>query len=303
MNVYLAGSPVTLTVPLKDRGGNALVVSAVSYRVVDQAGEEVLPYTALTSFVSGAQEAVIEVPGAVNVLAAMSWQELAEMTWQDAATRRWLDMASLSAAREARTVEMALTVSGNVVLLTQSYILEPADVLVPGLNSFQTLVEAEITALDVTGLDGWLSASERDKIAALIDARAKILQLRFSLLDDSLRFGQDSLFYTRDGGAMTLGTQWFLPEGGGLESLTLAQFQALPARFRTALYKAQVAEADGLLGGDPVDVRRQEGLIRETIGEVTQVYRDGHPVNMTVSRRALRYLAPFVSLTRRVGRG
>lgn len=303
MNVYLAGSPVTLTVPLKDRSGNTLVASAISYRVVDQTGEEALPYTALTSFASGAPEAVIEIPGAVNVLAAMSWQELAEMTWLDMSTRRWLDMASLNAAREARTVEMALTVSGNVVLLTHSYILEPADVLVPGLNSFQTLVEAEITALDVTGLDGWLSATDRDKIAALIDARAKIMQLRFSLSDDFARFGQDSLFYVRNGGAMTAGTQWFLPEGSGLENLTLAQFKALPARFLTALYKAQVAEADGLLGGDPVDVRRQEGLLRETIGEVTQVYRDGHPVNLTVSRRALRYLAPFVSLARRVGRG
>ena len=43
MEIYLAGTPVTITVPMTDRYGNVIDVASVSYRVVDQTGLEVVP--------------------------------------------------------------------------------------------------------------------------------------------------------------------------------------------------------------------------------------------------------------------
>ena len=45
MDIFLAGSPVSLVVPLQDRNGNTVEASAVEYRVVKQGGEELLART------------------------------------------------------------------------------------------------------------------------------------------------------------------------------------------------------------------------------------------------------------------
>jgi hypothetical protein len=268
MDIFLAGTPVALTVALQDRNGNALEAASVEYRIVNQAGDEVLPRAALTSF-GGGSEAVIEVPAGLNAVAT-------------------IDPATVTAAmidsffvRESRTVELFVTDDvGNTVLLTKTYTLEPAETLIAGLNSFQSFSQAELVAMDIPQLAGWNTSNEKDKIAALIEARLQICQLRFSLLNSNVNFGQDNLAL-----------------------VTPSNFVNLPPRFKLALCRAQVTQADAILGGDPVDVRRKEGLILESIGEVKQMFRGGKPLDLPVSKRALKYLSPFVSFSQRIGRG
>lgn len=264
MDIFLAGTPVALTVALQDRNGNALEAASVEYRIVNQAGDEVLPRAALTSF-GGGSEALIEVPAGLNAVAT-------------------IDPATVTAAmidsffvRESRTVELFVTDDiGNTVLLTKTYTLEPAETLIAGLNSFQSFSQAELVAMDIPQLAGWNTSNEKDKIAALIEARLQICQLRFSLLNS----GQDNLAL-----------------------VTPSDFAKLPACFKLALCRAQVTQADAILGGDPVDVRRKEGLILESIGEVKQMFRGGKPLELPVSKRALKYLSPFASFSQRIGRG
>lgn len=274
MDIFFAGSPVSLVVPLQDRNGGLIEASAVEYRITKQGGEEVLPRTALIGF-AGDAEVTIDIPGALNELAPIEAETLA--------------------LREVRNVELYLTIAGGTAQISKSYILERIDALVSGLNSFQTLPEAEMNALDVPGLNGWAAASERDKLAALVDARLRIVQLRFVSFD----WSQDSLQYAFDG-RTTAGPFAF---EGDLGDLRPADYARLPERFRLALCKAQVVEADALLGGDPVDVRRQEGLMLESIGEVKQMFRPGKPLDLPVSKRALRYLSPYISFAKRIGRG
>lgn len=205
--------------------------------------------------------------------------------------------------RESRTVELFVTdAAGNTVLLTKTYALEPAETLIAGLNSFQSFSQAELVALDIPQLIGWNGANEKDKIAALIEARLQICQLRFSLLNSNVNFGQDNLNYVPEGSYPTPYAGMFM-FNGNLALITPSNFVKMPPRFRLALCRAQVAQADAVLGGDPVDVRRKEGLILESIGEVKQMFRGGKPLDLPVSKRALKYLSPFVSFSQRIGRG
>lgn len=292
MDIYFAGTPVTLSVPLQDDSGNALNIASVDYRVVAQDGSEKVARANLAGFVSGSAEAIISVPASANQIAAIP----SNIPYGQ------IDQFN---TREARTVELFVTDAlGNTMIIARSYALEPSDVLIVGLNSFQTLSQADLMALEIPNTLGWSEASVKDKIAALIEARVRICQLRFTLIGSNVNFGQDNLNYVPEGAWPTpyAGAGMFM-FNGNLALMTPANFVRLPPRFKTALSKAQVAEADAILGGDPVDKRRQEGLILESIGEVKQMFRSGKPLDLPVSKRALRYLSPFVSFSKRIGRG
>lgn len=290
MDIFLAGTPVALTVALQDRNGNALEVASIEYRVVKQDGSVVVARAPLDTF-GGGSEAVVEVSAEINAVATV-------------------DPATITAAqidsffvRESRTVELFCTdAAGNTVLLTSTYALEPAETLFAGLNSFQSFTQAELVAMDMPQLLGWSAANEKDKIAALIEARLQICQLRFNIINSNVNWGQDNLNYVPEGSYPTPYAGMFM-FNGNLALITPSNFVKLPPRFKMALCRAQVAQADTVLGGDPVDVRRKEGLILESIGEVKQMFRGGKPLELPVSKRALKYLSPFVSFSQRIGRG
>lgn len=291
MQVYLAGTPVTLVVPLKDGNGNSLTVDSIEYRVVDQDGLEVVAQVALFTF-SGESEAVIEIPAEVNNIAPVPTDLTASQ----------IDTFNV---RGARTVELFLSVASNTILLNASYVLEPASPLVVGVNTFQTLTQAELSAMSVPNLAGWSSATDRDKMAALVDARSHIAMLSFSLLNSNAGWGQDSLNYVAEGSYPTsyVGGQSLFVLNGNLTQLTPSQYDKLPPRFKAALCLAQVAEADSILGGDPTDALRRDGLLSDAVGETRQTYRAGKPLDMPVCKRALRFLSQFITLSRRIGRG
>jgi len=294
MDIFLAGTPVTLAVALQDRSGNALDAESVEYRVIKQDGAEVAGRVQLEDFIPSNAEATVLVPAGLNEVAPVP----ADFGEAD------LDRYS---TREVRTVELFLTLSGsgNVVTLSRSYALEPVDSLMVGLNSFQTLAQAELTALDIPALSGWALASEQEKIAALVEARVRICRLNFSLLNSNVNWGQDSLNYVPEGvydTAYAGGNRMFL-FGGNLALLTPRQFSGLPVRLRAALNKAQVAEADTILAGNDVDSKRQDGVTLETIGEVKQMYRTSKPLDLPVAKRTLRYLSLFIAFNQRIGRG
>jgi hypothetical protein len=273
MDAFLHGTEVKLVVPLTDAVGNQLSVSAIEYRVVDQLGVELVPKTTVTGFVADATTATITVLVASNTL-------------------------PVGAARALRQVDLYCTVGGNIVLLTAAYAITQPDVLVVGVNSFQSYAAAQFIALDIPNIAGWDGASDAQRTAALIDAREHVCQLSFQRLNQ--RFGQNSLDYlpegTRDVGSNMFGFT------GDLKQLTPAQFTGLPPEFLAALYKAQVAEANVILGGDPVEAKRLDGLLLDSVGESRQMFRPGKPLQLPVSRRALAYLSQFVTFSKRIGR-
>lgn len=290
MDIYLAGSALNITVTLSDRNGNALDAASVDYRIVNQTGAEVLARTSLSDF-GGGSEVSIAIPAPLNTVAIVDPM---------AVTFSQVDSITV---REVRTIELFVVDGlGNTQLIQQSYALEPADTLIVGLNSFQTYAQADLGALDIPNTMGWDGAYEKDRIAALVEARWRIVQLRFALLNSNLNFGQDNLNYVPEGTYPTPYTGMFM-FNGNLAVLSPKQFVLLPARFLAALRKAQVAEADSLLGADPVLAKRGDGVILESIGEVKQMYRSGKPLELPVCKAALRYLSPFVTFSKKMGRG
>jgi hypothetical protein len=273
MNVYLAGTDVSLTIPLQDRSGNPLDVTAVQYRITNHDDTELLPQTTLSAFNSGDIDVTVEIPASINSIAAI---DPASITY---------DQIDAVSVREIRQVKLYLTVSGNTVMISTSYALEPVDVLIAGLNSFQSYPQAELVALELPELTGWSGASEKDKTVALVDARLRISQLRF------INIGQNDMSHLTESVSV-----------GDISLLTPTQFASLSPRFRMALNRAQVVEANAILGGDTVDLRRKEGLMLESIGEVKQMFRPGKPLELPVSKRTLKYLSSFVTFSKSIGR-
>ncbi|MPQ56298.1 hypothetical protein [Duganella sp. FT27W] len=279
MNVFSAGTPVTLAVPLVDYVGNQVDVARVEYRVTDQEGIEIVPLTQLTDFVAGSDVATVSIAPLGNTLKAGAKQAL-------------------------RVVELNCTLAdSNTWMTSASYVISTLDPLVAGANSFMTYAQAEFTSISVPNLDSWNAADPRARIAALIDAREHICQLSFTPLNAGVNWGQDSLNYIPEGTRSTNYVGGLLSPGGDLSQLTPDQFSQLPPRFIDALAKAQLVEADSILAGDSVERKRRDGLIQDVVGESSQTFRQGKPLDMPVSRRALRYLSLYITFAKRIGRG
>lgn len=291
MQAYLAGTDVTVEIPLLDDAGCPLDAAQASYRVVDQ-DNAVLVTAAATPINTDQTSMLITVLGEFNTLQTVS---------PDSDDVKLLDTSTYG----SRTVELTVTLaSGNTVVLTGSYALRPTDILVVGLNSFVTYAQAQLTKLSIASTPGWDSASEDERTAALIEARDHLVQLNYYLLNTNVNWGQDSLNYIPEGQYVSkyAATNSLFMFNGMLGLLTPQQYSQMPTRFKLALAKAQVAEADHLLNPNPVETRRQNGMIAEQIGETKQQYRGSKPLQLPCCRRAMSYLSYFLTNTKMIGR-
>lgn len=264
MQTFLNATDVTLNIPLQDANGNALAPTAVSYRVTDQSGVEKVASTPVASFTLGDTSVDLTIPALANTVVS---------------------------PREMRVVTLSLTVGGNTVVILDNYVVQLADPLVTGVNSFQSYQESLLTALEMASLTGWNAASVDERVNALIEARHHINQLSFSVLGTTL--DQSNIDYS-----FGSSTEYI----GDLRNVTASQFVNLPVNFKRALQLAQVAEADAILGGDATADKRRSGLLAETVGESKQMFQSGKPLDLPVSKRAIGFLKSYVSYTVRAGR-
>lgn len=262
MDKFLAGAPVTLTISLQDRLGNQVAASAVEFEVLDRTGA-----------VKQARQAVTASGDSVNVTVTAT-------TLAD------------DVPRDLRTVKLYCTVPGGEVTISKSFVLEADAILIVGVNSFQTLDEAELTAMDIFDVGDWDVMDDDDKVRALVDARTRICAMSFNLLD--IHRPQDDVGYVPEGiiGISKGPSPWNVKDQLG--DLTVEQYNLLPEKFKKALRLAQVADAAATLTPDPVEEKRAKGLILDTIGETKQMFRSGRPVNSPVCKKAMDYLRDFV---------
>lgn len=279
LDVFLNNTAVTLTVDLVNEQGDALLVSAIQYRVINQDGTELIPRQALSGFIEGDTSATVTVPANLNQLA-------------DGHTR------------EIRSVELICTTEAGTVSFSRNYGIEAIDPLVIPNTSFQSYAMAQLTALDIPNLAAWNAASESQRMAALMDAREHIVQLNFNLLNSNVNFGQDQLAYVPEGQFQSsyVARNSLFIFNGNLAILNTTQFTALPEKFKRALRQAQLVEADFILSGATDEHRRSAGIIEDEIGESRQKYRDSVPLRLPVCRRALGYLSYYVTFAKRIGR-
>jgi hypothetical protein len=266
MNTYLAASDVKLTMPIVDGSGNAVTPIAASYRVQDENGTDVVALSPVTmpgaGGTSGAK-VVVGADGSASVVVSIPAA---------------LNGFTQNMLRGMRRVDVTVDTGAGQVLFTQSYLLEGGAPLVPGTNSFQTFDKAELVALDIPNLDGYKGATREERLAALIQARLNLGQMRYRY-----RWSQNW-------------QNFIFPEFAvySVIQLTQAQYMTLPIDFRQAIERAQILEADDLLGGDPVLAKRTQGIVSETIGTSTTTFSSVRPAHQLICPRAMHCMARYV---------
>ncbi|WP_374335519.1 hypothetical protein [Methyloversatilis sp.] len=187
--------------------------------------------------------------------------------------------------KELRVVEVYLNTPQGVVRKSFEYIIEAESNLVEGVNSFQSYAKAILVASDIPRLDGWNGSDKTERTKALIRARHNIGMLRFRyVFDDQQDIIDNTLSVTN------------------LSEATPEEYARLPKTFREALQRAQVIEADYLLGSDEAGEFRREGVMSRTVGESKQFFRPGKPLEGPVSQKTMRELTKWVLTRKRVGR-
>lgn len=265
---YVAGLNLTFEIPLIDAAGNSVDATAVSYKVVDSNDTVLVPDTVLAGYVAGT-DASVTVSAAANTL----------------------PNGELKGARE---IVLTCTTPTGQALVSFVYILESVSgSLVRGVNSIVNLAGAEMIVSTLTEVTGWTSATKEQRTNALLEAYRRLSLLRLTLFDndDDSANGAYPRVYPIYGAINTL------------DDLSSTEILSLDPKLLKALSQAQVVEADVILSGDPLEARRRDGLVLETIGEVKQMFRGSKPLETPVSRRALKFLGHYVLMgAKKVGR-
>lgn len=186
------------------------------------------------------------------------------------------------------TIKLSLENSSGVnYQVIYSYFISADSFLSIPSQSFQSYNKALITRKKNGRCSGWDMATEDERKDALMEAVDNIDSFDFDLTQ-ATEFSDFPGFEPEDIGKITL--------------MTPTEFAALPSVFRSILERAQVYEADYILGGDPTSKKRDQGIMSETIHESSMMFRPGNPLKKRVCDRAMRILAPFIYKSNRLAR-
>lgn len=268
MQRYVAETEVKVQINVAAELGT---ITALSYRVTDENDVEIVAKTALPLSALESGVATVTVAAEFNGLVGMPVGY--------------------------RNVELYVTGANGSSRASVGYIVEGENPLVEPLNSFVGLSAAEFLAAQFTDLLGWDNASRDQRINALIRAANALRHMTFSIprSDDQ----EDEVFTTvvPEHYESSEYSKFF-----SIDSLSADEYARLPVRFKTALKRAQVIEANFLLGGDPIEQVRSQGLMSQTVGESSQFYRATKPLELAISRRAIAELRGYVVYSLRRGR-
>lgn len=166
-------------------------------------------------------------------------------------------------------------------------IVQEGESLLVGVNSFGTFGKLMTVAADMPELEQFHQSTETDLVKALKESWVNIGNLRLDMVrlkkgfSDSIRRGSipsSSIYLEKD------------------------DIEALSKEGILALLRAQCAETEFLLGGDPVEKRRLAGFISDSSGESTQFFRSSKPLTLPVSRSTAEALKGYVRWTSPVSR-
>lgn len=172
--------------------------------------------------------------------------------------------------REVRVLDVWIKTTVGIVRKSFEYIIEAESVLVENVNSFMAYGKCVLTASEIPRLVGWNDATKEERITALIRARMNICSLCFK--DCVVRDLKDD------------------------------EWASLDKEFKDALRRAQVIEADFLLGGDERGEFRRQGVMSMTNGESKQFFRPAAPIEGVVCKAAMKELARWVVTTKKIAR-
>lgn len=187
--------------------------------------------------------------------------------------------------RDVRVVRVRVERDEESQLFDVEYIVEAEEVLVEGVNSFQGYAAALLVSLDIPGINAWGDADKSQRIAALIEARRTLARYRFS------RIHTDQSIDTQLSGV------------GNLLTLSQSEWCALPTGLKEALCRAQVIQANYLLGNREYETLRDNGVLSEKIGDSSVTFSETRPSSKGVDRRAVAEISRYIAGSLVVERG
>ena len=214
---------------------------------------------------------------------------------------RELNVLADDEKRAARVLRVVLDTQNGSLTKTFMYAIESEQRLVIMDNSFMTLGTAEFIALDMPGasdVTGWNAATSDQKLAALTAAYRRLtsIPMKFRVIDPETTIDAWSKLVLPD-----LADTVRISREGWTE-ITKDYFdETFPDRFKAALKRAQLIEANDLLLGDTVGDKLRANIISETIGERSYTLRDGR-VDYGASDKALRELTGYIDFNSRIVR-
>lgn len=162
-----------------------------------------------------------------------------------------------------------------------TYLIKSETSLQVGVNSFAVLPELITAAADMIHLRTFHSATQEEQVSALIQAWNNLGQLPVQF--DDLQ-----------------GTESY--QKGSTRELIDTDINLLESKTYQRLLRAQIIEADDVLGGNPIEARRRVGLISDSSGESAHFFRTSKPLNLPCCRAAIDELRGIVNWSVRIGR-
>lgn len=275
MQNYTPGSAIQVGIELRDESGGVLDASVLRWRVLDEEDTVLQDWTPLTrTHIEDRVE--VTILGALNILTP-------------------------PATRGIRTVELEVTTVGGALLtLSQSVMLQASTQLSLWHNSFMTYNQTLMLVQDlsVQSAAAWDRAGSReDRERALTEACASIRRMPIVVVEDWSKQQQRHDTYP--------GTQRLFGERRWLTDLAPGEMQSVLSQVQLlALRRAQLFEAIAILDANPVLMARREGLMSMTVGESSQFFRTGKPLDLPVmSTQAIECLKPYLRYITAIGRG
>jgi hypothetical protein len=272
---------VTLTVPLVDLNGQSVTnATAVSYRVTDSSGNELQALQAVGGYEANSPSVSVTIPAALNILPT-----------QPVFTpgQAYPDKLPL---RMVNVVEVQATTPAGVVICKGMYSVLSKAPLQVAVNSFQTIEDAILRSYTMPELDAWSSATQAQQIAAMIEAYGRLIKIGYRVKmngwGDSPPAGYTLTMPWLNGDWIITPRIWPIMQADW--------FERYPQHFRESITRAQIAEADIILGSDEPSAKRSEGYMSETIGQTSRMFRPGKPLVglLPISKQAADYLTNYI---------
>lgn len=268
-----ASQPSKFTIPTVDDAGNQIDAVSASWELFDERGVNI------------DAGAVADFDPAI-----------ASVTFEIEAASLSLPASAISAGRE---IVVSLTTADGEVELRDYFLVVSPQPLALMQNSFITYPEALALRQEFGTLNGWDASERTRQAAALAEAYRHLCQMSFKV--PGFRASENSVGYAAYGTGIE--ETLFGGQRVRVSTLTLAQFDALPETFRRAIKRAQLAEANVLLGGDPILDKRKAGMISETVGESSAFFQSKPYLNLPISRQAYDEVKRYVFLKIKISRG
>lgn len=286
MNNYPSGTAATVSIPLVDMNGAAIVPTGLSYQVLDELENVVQTSQTVALPAAGATSVTFTVPASANVMPpptviVSQGSPLAQPYTQTTALRE---------------IQLSMTCAAGVVVTKLQYFIRATDAqLILLQNSFQTYNLSLIVADGMPNLNAWPAATEQQRINAMMQAFQALTKIGYFVR------------WPRDPDAQNI-ISWFDSRNERIAPrlwafmTTSRWYSYYPETYRMAMRAAQVVEADQLLYNDPILSRRLSGVFSEKVGDASVMLRSQNALNLGISRQALQCVQGFVDIKMQINR-